>query len=70
MISQKDKEVTRFKEDGRNSLSSLNSQQITLGRVISLKDLKDGEYDFSVIVTDKVANLIIDIVKKWDMAGV
>jgi GWxTD domain-containing protein len=56
VISQNNKEVARFREDGKNSLSSLNSQQITLGRVIPLKDLKDGEYDFSVIVTDKVAN--------------
>src|SRR5581483_578706 len=56
VISQNNKEVARFREDGKNSLSSLNSQQITLGRVIPLKDLKDGQYDFSVIVTDKVAN--------------
>ncbi len=55
VISQNNKEVSRVKEDGRNGLSSLNSQQITLGRVISLKNLKEGDYDCSVIVTDKVA---------------
>jgi GWxTD domain-containing protein len=55
VIKQGDKEVARIREDGRNSLSSLNSQQITLGRLIPLKDLKEGNYHFAVIVTDKVA---------------
>ncbi len=55
VISQNNKEVSRTREDGKNGLSSLNSQQITLGRLISLKDLKEGQYDCSVIVTDKVA---------------
>jgi GWxTD domain-containing protein len=59
VIKQGDKEVARYKEDGRNSLSSLNSQQITLGRLIPLKDLKEGSYHFSVIVTDKVAGKTI-----------
>jgi GWxTD domain-containing protein len=55
VISQKDKEVARIKEDGKNGFSTLNSQQITLARLIPLKDLKPGFYELSVIINDQVA---------------
>jgi len=55
VITQKEKEVARLKEDGKNSLSTLNSQQVTLGRLIPLKQLKPGNYDLTVKVTDNVA---------------
>jgi len=59
VISQKDKDVLRFKEDGKNGLSSINSQQMTLAQLIPLKDFKPGFYDVQVIVKDNVANLTI-----------
>lgn len=68
VISQNDKEVTRFREDGENSLSSINSQQITLARQIPLKDLKDGRYEFSVIITDKVAGKTITRKESFQVA--
>jgi hypothetical protein len=55
VISQRDKEIARIKEDGKNSLSTTNSQQITLARMIPLKDFKPGHYDVQVIVKDNVA---------------
>jgi len=59
VITQKDKEIARLKEDGKNSLSALNSQQVTLGRLIPLKDLKEGFYDLQVNITDHVAGKTI-----------
>jgi GWxTD domain-containing protein len=59
VITQQGREVARFKEDGRNSLSTLASQQVTLGRVIPLKGLKPGSYDLQVTVTDRVAGRTI-----------
>ncbi|MGH9836299.1 MAG: GWxTD domain-containing protein [Blastocatellia bacterium] len=59
VISQKDKEVMRIKEDGKNGLSQINSQQITLARLIALKDFKPGFYDVQVTVKDNVANQMI-----------
>lgn len=59
VITQKDKEVLRVKEDGKNSLSSINSQQITLARLIPLKTFKPGFYDVHVIIKDNVANQTI-----------
>jgi GWxTD domain-containing protein len=56
VISQRDKEIMRIKEDGKNGLSAINSQQITLARLIPLKDFKPGFYDVQVIVKDNVAN--------------
>ena len=53
--SGKDKELMKIKEDGKSSLSSLNSQQITLARMIPLKGLTPGSYDVAVKVTDNVA---------------
>ncbi len=58
-ITQKDKEVARIKEDGSNSLSTLNSQQVTLARLIPLKDLKPGFYNLSVRITDNVVGKTI-----------
>jgi GWxTD domain-containing protein len=55
VITQRDKEVLRIKEDGKNSMSTINSQQITLARSIPLKDLKPGSYDVTIVVTDNVA---------------
>jgi hypothetical protein len=59
VISQKDKEVLRIKEDGKNSLSTLNSQQMTLARAIPLKNLKPGFYDIAVTVNDHVAGKLL-----------
>ncbi|NDD63455.1 MAG: GWxTD domain-containing protein [Acidobacteria bacterium] len=59
LITQKDKEILRIKEDGKNGLSSINSQQITLARLIPLKGLKAGFYDVQVIVRDNVANQMV-----------
>lgn len=55
VITQRDKEIARIKEDGKNGLSATNSQQITLARLIPLKDFKPGHYDVQVIVKDNVA---------------
>jgi GWxTD domain-containing protein len=59
VITQKNREVARLKEDGKNSLSTLNSQQVTLARLIPLKELKPGIYDLTVNVTDHVAGKTI-----------
>jgi GWxTD domain-containing protein len=59
VITQRDKEVMRIKEDGKNGLSQINSQQITLARLVSLKDFKPGFYDVQVTVKDNVANQMV-----------
>jgi hypothetical protein len=59
VVSQRDKEVMRIKEDGKNGLSQINSQQITLARLIALKDFKPGFYDVQVMVKDNVANQMV-----------
>lgn len=64
VITQKDKEIARFKEDGKMSMSVINSQQITLSRLIPLKQLKEGEYDLTVKVIDNVAGKTITR-KEW-----
>ena len=55
IISQGNKEVMRVKEDGKNGLSSISSQQITLARLIPLKSFKPGLYDVHVTIKDNVA---------------
>lgn len=55
VISQRDKEVMRIKEDGKNGLSSITSQQITLARQIPIKQFKPGFYDVQVFIKDNVA---------------
>lgn len=59
VVTQKDKEIMRVKEDGKNGYSTLNSQQIMLAHLLQLKDLKPGMYDLSVVVNDQVANKTI-----------
>ena len=59
IISQKGKEVMRIKEDGKNGLSTINSQQITLARLIPLKNFTIGHYDVQVVVKDNVANQMV-----------
>jgi hypothetical protein len=56
VIAQKGKEVMRIKEDGKNGFSSINSQQMTLARLVSLKDIKPGFYDIQVTIKDNVLN--------------
>ncbi|MBO0858735.1 MAG: GWxTD domain-containing protein [Chloracidobacterium sp.] len=56
VISQKGKEVMRIKEDGKNGFSSLNSKQMTLARLIPLKDFKPGVYEIQVVIKDNVLN--------------
>jgi GWxTD domain-containing protein len=59
VVTQKDKEVMRIKEDGKGGFSTLNSQQITLARLFQLKELKPGFYDLSVVINDQVAGKTI-----------
>src|SRR5262245_29415225 len=56
VIAQKGKELKRIKEDGKNGFSSINSQQMTLARLVQLKDLKPGFYDIHVTIKDNVLN--------------
>jgi GWxTD domain-containing protein len=59
LITQKGKEIMRIKEDGKNGLSSINSRQITLARMVPLKDFKPGFYDAQVVIKDNVLNQTI-----------
>src|SRR5215510_2690149 len=59
LISQKSKVVMRIKEDGKNGFSSINSQQMTLARLVPLKDFEPGFYDVQVTIKDNVLNLTI-----------
>jgi GWxTD domain-containing protein len=59
LITQKGKEVMRIKEDGKNGLSSINSRQMTLARLIPLKDFKPGFYDVQIVIKDNVLNQTI-----------
>ncbi len=59
VVTQKEKEVMRIKEDGKGGFSTLNSQQITLARLFQLKELKPGFYDLSVVINDQVAGKTI-----------
>ncbi|HMV47189.1 MAG TPA: GWxTD domain-containing protein [Blastocatellia bacterium] len=59
VITQRDKEVMRIKEDGKNGMSSTTSQQITLARQVPLKDLKPGFYDIQVFIKDNVAGATV-----------
>ena len=59
LVSQRDKEVLRIKEDGKNGMSSINTQQITLARTFPLKQFKPGFYDVQVIVKDNVAGVTL-----------
>jgi GWxTD domain-containing protein len=63
VISQKGKEFMRIKEDGKNGLSSINSKQMTLARLIPLKDFKPGFYDVQIILKDSVLNQTINTEK-------
>jgi GWxTD domain-containing protein len=63
VISQKDKDILRLKEDGKNGLSTINSQQMTLAQLIPLKDFKPGFYDVQVIIKDNVANKMFTTTK-------
>ncbi len=59
IVSKGGKDIARIKEDGKNSLSTINSQQITLARTLALKDYETGFYDVSVKITDNVAGKTI-----------
>ena len=59
VITQKGKEIMRIKEDGKNGLSSINSQQMTLARLVPLKGFKPGFYDVHVTIKDNVLNQTI-----------
>ena len=59
VITQRDKEILRFKEDGKNGMSAINNQQITLARTFPLKQFKPGFYDAQVIVKDNVAGVTL-----------
>jgi GWxTD domain-containing protein len=54
VISQKSKEVMRIKEDGKGGLGSITSQQMTLARLVPLKEFKPGFYDIQVTIKDNV----------------
>ena len=64
VITQKSKEIMRIKEDGKNGLSSINSQQMTLARMIPLKEFKPGFYDVQVVIKDNVLNQTITTEKE------
>lgn len=55
IVTQKDKQIMRIKEDGKSGLGQLTSQQITLARLVPISDLKPGFYDLVVSITDHVA---------------
>ncbi len=55
IVTQKDKQIMRIKEDGKSGLGQLSSQQITLARLVPIKDLKPGFYDLAVSITDHVS---------------
>src|SRR5262245_57642653 len=59
IITQHDKEILRVREDGKNSLSTIDRQQITLARLFPLKDFQPGFYDVRVIIKDNVAAQLI-----------
>jgi len=59
VISQKSKVVMRIKEDGKNGFSSINRQQMTLARLVPLKDFKPGFYDVQVTIKDNALNQTI-----------
>jgi GWxTD domain-containing protein len=59
LISRSGREVARLKEDGKSSWSKLNTQQVTLARLISLRDLKPGSYELTVTIADQVAGKTI-----------
>jgi hypothetical protein len=64
LITQKGKEIMRIKEDGKTGLSSINSQQMTLARMIPLKDFKPGFYDVHVTIKDNVLNQTVTTIKE------
>jgi hypothetical protein len=59
VFTQKGKEIARIKEDGKNGYSSISSQQMTLARLVPLKDFKPGFYDVQVTIKDNVLNQLI-----------
>lgn len=64
IITQKDKPVMKVKEDGKGGFSTLTSQQITLARLLPLKELKPGMYDIVVSITDQVSGKSITTPKE------
>lgn len=59
LITQQGQEVAQVKEDGKDSLSTLGTQQVTLARLIPLKGLKPGVYELTVKVADQVTSKTI-----------
>jgi GWxTD domain-containing protein len=59
VVTQRDKEIMRVKEDSKNSFSTLNSQQIMLAHLLRLNTLKPGLYDLSVVVSDQISGKTI-----------
>jgi hypothetical protein len=57
-----------LKEDSKNSWSKLNTQQVTLARLISLKDLNPGIYELTVNITDHVAGKTIKRQERFQIA--
>ncbi|MBL8148603.1 MAG: GWxTD domain-containing protein [Blastocatellia bacterium] len=62
VITKQGKEVMRFKEDGKIPTVDLdgNGQQITLGRMFSLKDFEPGDYEAVVRITDQVSGQTVE----------
>lgn len=61
IISKGGKEIKRIKEDGQSKVVDLegNGQQITLGRMIPIKDLEPGDYEIWAKVVDEVSGQTI-----------
>src|SRR4030095_2239343 len=54
VISQKSKDVMRIKEDGKGGLGSINTQQMTLARLIPRKNTKPSSYKVQIVIKDNV----------------
>ncbi|MEW6730726.1 MAG: GWxTD domain-containing protein, partial [Acidobacteriota bacterium] len=62
IISKQGKEIARLKEDGKSPTVDLdgNGQQITLGRMFSLRDFEPGDYEVVTRITDHVSGQTIE----------
>ncbi len=59
VISKDGKPIVKLQEDGQNGLSRFTTQQITLARLIPVKELKPGTYTLTVQISDHVKNQVI-----------
>ncbi|MEW6736997.1 MAG: GWxTD domain-containing protein, partial [Acidobacteriota bacterium] len=62
IISKQGKEIIRLEEDGRSPTVDLdgNGEQITLGRMFSLRSFEPGDYEIFVRITDHISGQMIE----------